>query len=193
MPATRRHLDRDAKRGEIVDAAEALMLRDGYQATSVAAIARDAGVANSAVYWYFAGKDEILAAVLGQRLEHGTRELSEAAADDVLERILALLAQLDKVACLTAAVHERAQHSAAVAEMHLAFHRAAERMLSDGFLKAGLTQTDAGRASEAVIALVDGIHLHGDGRDPESRDSIVSWTVQGLLEGCRQSSLFPAR
>ena len=38
-----------------------------------------------------------------------------------------MLAQLDQVAKLTATVHERAQHSAAVAEMHEAFHAAADR------------------------------------------------------------------
>jgi AcrR family transcriptional regulator len=193
MPATRRHLDRDAKRAELVDAAETLMLRDGYGATSVAAIATRAGVASGAVYWYFDGKDELLAAVLGQRLERGTQELGRIAAEGVEERVLALLGRLDEVAPLTASVHERAQHSTAVAEMHLAFHRAVERMLSDGFLDAGLDELDAKRASEAVMAVVDGIHLHGDERDPDSRDELVCWTVQRLLEGCFQSTTFVAR
>ncbi len=57
MPANRPHLNRDAKTAEILDAAESLLLEDGYEATTMSAIARKAGISSNAVYWYFPGKD----------------------------------------------------------------------------------------------------------------------------------------
>jgi AcrR family transcriptional regulator len=183
VPATRRHLDRDAKRSEILDAAETLMLRDGYQGTSMVAIARAAGVASNAVYWYFPSKDELLAAVLRRRVD---REVADFASGGLEERVLALLSQLDQVASLTAAVHERVGQSPAVARMHLAFHSAVERVLSEGFQDAGLTPDDARCASEAVMAMIDGVHLHDRERDPVARDRLMLWAVDCILTASSQ-------
>ncbi|HEX3510990.1 MAG TPA: TetR/AcrR family transcriptional regulator [Solirubrobacteraceae bacterium] len=182
MPATRRHLDRDAKREEILDAAETLMLRAGYHATSMAAIAQRAGVANNAVYWYFASKDDLLAAILDRRLERATAEVPGLATGSLEERLRALLAQLDQVAILAACVHERAGHSEAVAATHRAFHATVERMLSDGFCDAGLDPAEARCASGAVMAMIDGIHLHDGERDSDERDRVVLWAVDRMLE-----------
>jgi AcrR family transcriptional regulator len=180
MPATRPHLDRDAKHAEILDAAEALLLRDGYDATAMAAIARRAGVANAAVYWYFPSKDDVLAAVLQRRQERAVAspEFTRGSLD---ERVVAMLGQLDEVANLTAAVHERSNHSAAVAEVHSSFHAAAERLLQAEFRTAGLSAGDARRGAAALMAVVEGIHLHERQRDPAARNELVLWTLHRLL------------
>ena len=180
MPATRPHLDRDLKRKQILDAAEKLLLRNGYETTAMAEVARRAGVANNAVYWYFPSKDDLLAAVLGRRQE---RALENLPAPDTLtldEQALAMLAQLDQVAKLTATVHERAQHSTAVAEMHKAFHAAADRLLQTLFQDAGLEASDAAQAARAMMALIEGIHLHEPDRDTTARDDLVLWTLHRL-------------
>jgi len=180
VPATRPHLDRDLKRKQILDAAEKLLLRNGYEATAMAEVARRAGVANNAVYWYFPSKDDLLAAVLGRRQE---RALENLPAPDTLtpdEQALAMLAQLDQVAKLTATVHERAQHSTAVAEMHKAFHAAADRLLRSLFQDAGLDANDAAQAARAMMALVEGIHLHEPDRDTAARNDLVLWTLHRL-------------
>jgi AcrR family transcriptional regulator len=179
MPATRPHLDRDLKRKQILDAAEKLLLRNGYDATAMAEVARRAGVANNAVYWYFPSKDDLLAAVL-QRRQERTLENLPARAMTPDEQALALLAQLDQVAKLTATVHERAQHSAAVAEMHEAFHAAADRLLRSLFRDAGLDASEATQAARAMMALVEGIHLHEPDRDTAARDDLVLWTLHRL-------------
>jgi AcrR family transcriptional regulator len=180
MPATRPHLDRDLKRKQILDAAEKLFLRNGYEATAMAEVARRAGVANNAVYWYFPSKDDLLAAVLQRRQERAFENLSARANSTPDEQALAMLAQLDQVAKLTATVHERAQHSAAVAEMHQAFHSAADRLLHSLFRDAGLNPDDATQAAKAMMALVEGIHLHGPDRDTAARDDLVLWTLHRL-------------
>ena len=122
MPATRTHLTRDLKRREIVDSAEELFLADGYEKTSMAAVARGAGVASNAIYWYFPGKDDLLAAVLERRLEQAIAGLPDPSEAGMEEQVLAVLAQLDQVARLTAAVHERSRQSEAVASVHESFH-----------------------------------------------------------------------
>jgi len=180
MPATRPHLDRDLKRKQIMDAAEQLFLRHGYEATAMAAIAARAGVANNAVYWYFPSKDDLLAAVLQRRQERALAELPEPPTDTPDAQILALLAQLDQVAKLTATVHARAKHSTAVAEMHGAFHRAADRLLQSLFRQAGLDTEDATHAAKAMMALIEGNHLHEASRDVEARNELVLWTLHRL-------------
>jgi AcrR family transcriptional regulator len=186
MPATRPHLDRDLKRKQILDAAEKLLLRNGYEATAMAEVARRAGVANNAVYWYFPSKDDLLAAVLRRRQERALEGLptSETLTPD--EQVLAMLAQLDQVAKLTATVHERAGRSAAVAEMHEAFHATADHFLCSVFQDAGLDARDAAQAAQAMMALIEGIHLHQPDRDTAARDDLVLWTLHRLAHDSRE-------
>jgi AcrR family transcriptional regulator len=178
MPATRPHLDRDLKRTQILDAAEELFLQDGFEATAMAAVGRSAGVASNAVYWYFPSKDDLLAAMLQRRQERVLEQLPALATATLEEQVLAMLAQLDEVAILTATVHERARHSTAVAEMHDAFHASADRLLRGLFAGAGLDEKDAGEASKAMMALIEGIHLHERDRNPAERDRLVLWTLR---------------
>ena len=180
MPATRRHLHRDLKRKQILDAAEKLFLRDGYEATAMAEVARRAGVANNAVYWYFPSKDDLLAAVLARRQELALESMPGRETLTPEEQVLTMLAQLDQVAKLTATVHERAQHSAAVADMHEAFHATADRLMRRLFQDAGLDSNDAAQAAKAMMALVEGIHLHEPDRDTAARDDLVLWTLHRL-------------
>jgi len=64
MARTKREQDREAKREEIVAAARALFVGEGYEATSMSRLAAAAGVAPNTIYWYFPDKDEVLVAVL---------------------------------------------------------------------------------------------------------------------------------
>jgi AcrR family transcriptional regulator len=191
MPATRPHLNRDLKRKQILDAAEKLFLRDGYEATAMAAIARCAGVANNAVYWYFPSKDDLVAAVLQRRQERAFAELPAPTTSTVQEQVLAMLAQLDQVANLTATVHERAKHSTTVAEMHEAFHRRADRLLQSLFRDAGLDEDDATQAAKAMMALIEGIHLHEARRDRAARNDLVLWAFRRLAPAARDGATPP--
>lgn len=183
MPATRPHVDRELKRKEILDSAERLLLANGYDDTAMAEVGRGAGVANNAVYWYFPSKDDLLAAVLTRRQERALQELPTSAGATVEERLLSMLAQLDQVAILTATVHERARHSASVAEMHERFHQMANGLLQSLFHDAGLERDDASHAARAMMAVVEGVHLHDPERDAEARDGLVLWTFRRLAAG----------
>lgn len=67
-----------ATRAAILDAAERLFLRDGYGPTSVAAVAREAGVATKTVYLGFDTKAGLLRAVWNRRLRGGLEDVPVA-------------------------------------------------------------------------------------------------------------------
>lgn len=193
MPANRPHVDRDAKVAEIVDAAEALLLEEGYEATTIAAVARAAGISGNAVYWYFPSKDDLLAAVLRRRQDEAFARLEAASPASLQVRVTAVLAELDAIAGLTATIHERAEHSQAVAEVHESFHARIDAGLRRGFEAAGLAERDARMASAAVIAMVEGIHLHDDSRDAATRDELVRWAIRRLAgNGAKRTGSDPA-
>ena len=102
---------RDARRTQVLDAARRCFVQDGFHATSMADVCREAGVSAGVAYLYFTGKDDIITAIAGQNLdgivqsahrlaaEHGHR-----GADAVLSELLAYIR----------AEHE-ARHTAAIA------------------------------------------------------------------------------
>jgi AcrR family transcriptional regulator len=181
MPRNQQHIDRAEKVARILDAAEELLLRDGYEPTTMAAIARAAGVASNSIYWYFPGKDELLAGVLERRLERAVTRADTDSGQPILVRAMSALAELDAVAILTSTVHERAKHSAAVASVHQAFHDVLSERVTAGLKAVGMSDADAGMAAAAAIAMIEGIHLHEASRNPEERNLLVGWLIQRLI------------
>ncbi|MHB8670704.1 MAG: TetR/AcrR family transcriptional regulator [Acidimicrobiales bacterium] len=52
------------RRGDIVAAAKSVFARKGYQATTIADIAKQADLAYGSIYWYFDSKDELFHALM---------------------------------------------------------------------------------------------------------------------------------
>lgn len=82
------------RRGQLLDAAQAVFAESGFEATSIAAIARRAGVSDGLLYRYFDDKRALLAAVLERymaatidRAEQAVGEASDFATK--LERLIA--------------------------------------------------------------------------------------------------------
>jgi len=83
------------KRQRILDAAVAEIARHGYYQTTVAMIARRAGVADGTIYLYFKNKDELLFSIfdraMGRFIRQGQAELpDEGGAEQKLRRIIQL-------------------------------------------------------------------------------------------------------
>jgi AcrR family transcriptional regulator len=78
-PATRKAPTREERkartRQELVDAAERLFLRDGFHATSVDAVADEAGYTKGAVYSNFASKEELFLALYRRRVDRAVTEM----------------------------------------------------------------------------------------------------------------------
>jgi len=69
MPATPRHTSRarvEAKESSILDAAEKIFARAGFDGAKVSDIARAASVAEGTVYLYYKNKQDLLAGVVGR-------------------------------------------------------------------------------------------------------------------------------
>ena len=179
MPRNRAGVDRRVKLAEILDAAEAAFLGPGgYQDTTIASIAAQAGIATNSVHWYFPTKDDLLAAVLRRRLEQTLPRLLTDPPPPLPELVIAGLHELDGVASLTATVHDRAPHSAVLDEFHSRFHELIEHVLQEGFQRDGLTEQDARAAARVIAAVVEGLHLHNSRRDPGNRDQLVLWALR---------------
>ena len=83
------------KRQRILDAAVAEIARHGYYQTTVAMIARRAGVADGTIYLYFKNKDELLFSIfdraMSRFIRRGQAELpDEGDAEQKLRRIIQL-------------------------------------------------------------------------------------------------------
>ena len=84
-----------SKRTAILDAAVVEIARRGYHQTTVAMIARRAGVADGTIYLYFSNKEEILLSLfdraMGRFISEGREQVDEqASAVDKLRRIVEL-------------------------------------------------------------------------------------------------------
>ena len=71
---------RDARKQELIEAARALFVEQGYEGTSVAAIVRRAGVAQGTFYLYFDGKARVLTHLQGRVLVDMIQAFQRAAA-----------------------------------------------------------------------------------------------------------------
>src|ERR1044072_1008423 len=73
-----------ARRQQILDAAAACFARDGFHRTSMQDIVRESGISAGLVYRYFAGKDDMIAAIVtecpAQRQVFATGAVGERAA-----------------------------------------------------------------------------------------------------------------
>src|SRR6266576_3514728 len=115
VPKTRLSRGRDEKMDEILTVAERRLREGGYEALSVAAIARELGLAQNAIYWYFPSKDDLFVAALEEMLrEIAARKPSREVGE--VERILWFTDQFEALSGLRGAMNERARSSRVVAD-----------------------------------------------------------------------------
>lgn len=72
------HLGPERRRPQVLDAALKLFLRNGYDGTSMQAVADEAGVTKPVVYACFSGKDQLFRALLRREEERILGEIQEA-------------------------------------------------------------------------------------------------------------------
>ena len=68
-PLTRRQEQGEQSRTEILDAAARLMAAKGFDGASIASISKESGLPASSIYWHFASKEGVLAAVMERGAE----------------------------------------------------------------------------------------------------------------------------
>jgi TetR/AcrR family transcriptional regulator len=73
---------REARRQVIIDAARRVFERVGLDGASIRLIAAEAGCTTGAIYPWFAGKEEVYAAILAESLDHLTTYIAKRIARD---------------------------------------------------------------------------------------------------------------
>ncbi|MDX3380382.1 TetR/AcrR family transcriptional regulator [Streptomyces niveiscabiei] len=73
----------DARRRQILDAAERCFARNGFHATSMQDVLKEADLSAGAVYRYFSGKDELIRAIVGEVLGVVIEVYDEAAGESL--------------------------------------------------------------------------------------------------------------
>jgi AcrR family transcriptional regulator len=152
MPrVTQAHLD--ARRQQIIDAARARFATHGFARTSMTDLVEASGLSVGAIYRYFKGKDQIVAAICEQASQALPAELTAESAHDFLEHIRTMAREEDH-ARLVAQIYAEAAVSPRLADL-------VRRQLDDlrtavAELLPGHKPAEAGRIAEAFVALCNG-------------------------------------
>jgi AcrR family transcriptional regulator len=174
---TRATESHDAKSGEILAAAERRLREGGYEALSVAAIARELGVAQNTIYWYFPSKDELFVATLRGMLEQiSARKPSKRVGK--IEQILWFTDQFHLLSGLRGAMRERARSSRVVADFVQQLDALLSRMLAST-LAAHIPAEELPVAVEAFRAAVEGTFVKG--LDKRARRKVLTFALQRLI------------
>ncbi|MGW4718355.1 TetR/AcrR family transcriptional regulator [Nocardia sp. NPDC004260] len=182
MPRNRRPRDREEKRAEIVAAARRLFVEEGYDAASMARIARDSGVVSNTLYWYFQDKDAVLIAVLDAVLADSMAAYGSLLDSGVADRLLWLVGQLEQLGRLVSTVHARAKESAAVDEWHEQFHVLAEGLFRTDLIELGVPAGEVDPLVTIGVFVVEGLLTHPM---PESAKRAV---IEALLHRAQDSA-----
>jgi TetR/AcrR family transcriptional regulator, transcriptional repressor of aconitase len=88
----------DARRRQILDAARRCFIRNGFHATSMQDVLTEAELSVGAVYRYFKGKDDIIAAIAAEALADVAAAFDARGADELphLDDIVDLVLQVEK-------------------------------------------------------------------------------------------------
>lgn len=168
----------------IVEAARRLFLTRGFRATTMEAIAREAGMSKPTLYARFADKESVLAA-LGQHIvaEFTTVfEQTMAAPGDPLERVRAALsAKYQALDVLLADSPHRAEllaeYDRLAPETLTTLHATVQTGVQQALTEAGLP--DARQRAVIIVAAVDGLRTQIS--DPGELATAVDFTVAKLL------------
>jgi TetR/AcrR family transcriptional regulator, cholesterol catabolism regulator len=177
VPQTRPAVSREEKVGEILALAEQRLREGGYEALSVAGIARELGLAQNAIYWYFPSKDHLFVAALEQMLrEIAARKPSREVGE--VERILWFTDQFQALSDLRGAMNERARSSQVVADFVEQLDALLSRMLSNA-LRDHVPAGELPVAVEAFRATAEGTFVKG--LDRRARRKVLTFTLERLM------------
>ncbi|WP_279106520.1 TetR/AcrR family transcriptional regulator [Gordonia paraffinivorans] len=160
MARNRRPQAADEKREEIVTAARRLFLENGYDATSMSRLAKEAGVAANTIYWYFEDKDDVLVAVLSAVMADVWPMYQAVAGEPISERVLWIVRRLTEMRSLVTTVHARVPHSPKVAEWHNNFHVLTSVLFRAELEAAGVSPETVDAEVMIAVFTVEGLLMH---------------------------------
>lgn len=160
MPRNRRPQDREEKLGEIVSAAVGLFSEAGFEQTSMARIAKAAGVTPNTIYWYVQDKDALLVAALDHLLAEALQELGEQADASLIDQVLWVLERLRRHRTLISVVHARSERAPVVAAWHEGFHALMDGLVVEHLAGQGVTEKERIARARLTTFAVEGLLAH---------------------------------
>lgn len=180
MAKNKRDVDAEVKREQIEEAACALFLADGYEATSMAAVGKAAGVAPNTLYWYFSSKDDLLVAILDRLVNQAMTRLAGMQDQSLGEQLTWLLGEFQQASKLISTVHSRLDRSEKIREWHDRFHEMLDGMLVQQMVSKGMSRTKASVMATVGTYVVEGLMSHP--HTSQQFDKVVHWlTGNGKL------------
>jgi AcrR family transcriptional regulator len=177
LPRKRQELNRDEKVEEILAAAERRLRDGGYEALSMAGVARDLGIAQNAVYWYFPSKDHLFVAALRRMLE-SIVAAKPPAATGLTNQVLWFVDELQSLHELRAALAERARVSPLAADFAAELSRGLRGMLSNA-LTGRISESELPLAVDTFVATVEGCVLQH--LDTPERHRLLGYALDRIL------------
>jgi AcrR family transcriptional regulator len=177
LPRTRPTLTKEEKAAAIVTVAERQLLTHGFEALSIAAIARELGIAQNSIYWYFPSKDHLFVAAL-ERMLHAIAARKPSPSQGTVERILWFTDQFAALSELRGAMTERARSSEVVAAFVAELDALLTRMLSNAF-RDYVPKGELEIAVDSFRATVEGTFAKG--LDRRARRRILTFALDRLI------------
>ena len=177
MAKNKREVDSEVKREQIEDAACMLFLVEGYESTSMASIAKTAGVAPNTLYWYFASKDDLLVAILDRLVNRAMAQLAMMQSQSFGDQVLWLLMEFQQANKLISTVHARLDKSEKIRDWHDRFHAMLDQMLVQQMVGKGMSPAKASVMATVGTYVVEGLLSHPHGS--QQVEKVVHWLTGG--------------
>jgi AcrR family transcriptional regulator len=177
VPRNRADIARDDKVGEIVAAARDRLVDGGYENLSVAGVARDLGLAQAAVYWYFPSKDHLLVAAV-EGMFHDILA-AKPPKRSTLSSVLWFTERLSEIADLRRAVRERARVSQVAAEFDRNMADFLRVMLMNALSDDGVFAPED--VADLLMALCEGVLVLPTTR--KRKRELIAMGVERLVSG----------
>lgn len=167
----------------------------GFDQTRIEDLTQATGVPSSTLYYYFSGKEDVLAFVLRKWLSEVTAAVAEAIATDspACDRLVgAVQAQLrlirdnpETCRVLLAELGRIARLQDIAVQVHAAFHRPVEQLLREGAIDGSMRRVDVEAVTAAIYGavMISGLHYIVAGRTSEIDDiagELVAFVVNGV-------------
>lgn len=162
MPRNRQTVPRAERIEAIVVAARELFLANGYDGTTVAAVARRADMTSNAVHWYFPSKDDLYAAALTDLVDSMRAEVDARMPMTPRDRLTAILETIEPYRPAHLDVLSRIDESPAVKALYDHVYD----WVGPAFLAAARPSFDEATEPEMIIDLV---HVVLDGNAAADR------------------------
>ncbi|RYF61879.1 MAG: TetR/AcrR family transcriptional regulator [Comamonadaceae bacterium] len=167
MPRNNQTVPRHERESAIVAYASDLFLSAGYRNTSIAAVARAAGIATGAVNWYFPTKDDLFAAVIRAYFSDEIHRIQSdpESCGDAGKELADALAALVPYRLLHREAYERMEVSPAVRGAYSEVQDWVDERLLAAIRDRVPTGTDIESITDVAHILAEGVLISGRRRD----------------------------